>query len=73
MFINCLWFIEQAWETVFNPFTITKLFGFLRIIFERQGPEKRNVSLFAEFIMECAKLSSRQRVATLKNLKYILI
>ena len=22
MFINCLWFIEQAWETVFKPFTM---------------------------------------------------
>ena len=22
MFITCLWFIEQAWETVFQPFTM---------------------------------------------------
>jgi hypothetical protein len=43
MFTNCLWFIEQAWETVFKPFTMKiceELFGFLLIVFERQGPEK---------------------------------
>uniref|UniRef100_A0A8C7HKC9 Zona pellucida sperm-binding protein 3 n=1 Tax=Oncorhynchus kisutch TaxID=8019 RepID=A0A8C7HKC9_ONCKI len=42
MFINCLWFIEQAWETVFKPFTM-KLFGYVQIIFERvlkKGLEK---------------------------------
>jgi hypothetical protein len=52
MFINCLWFIEQAWETEINPLQLksVKLFGFLRIIFERQGPGKRDVSFFAEFI-----------------------
>ena len=49
MFINCLWLIEQLWETVFKPFTMKiceVIFGFLLNIFERQGPEKRDVSFF---------------------------
>jgi hypothetical protein len=29
-----------------------KIFGFLQIIFERQGPEKGDVYFFAEFIYE---------------------
>jgi hypothetical protein len=42
MFINCLWFIEQAWETVLKPFTmkIYEVIWIFQNIFERQGPEK---------------------------------
>ena len=42
MFINCLWFNEQAWETVFKPFTmkICEVIWIFKMIFERQGPEK---------------------------------
>ena len=52
MFINCLWFIEQAWETVLKPFKMKtcELFGFLQIIFERHGPEKRGIPFYAEFM-----------------------
>jgi hypothetical protein len=38
MFINGLWFIEQAWETVVKPFTM-RIFEVIWILFKRQGPE----------------------------------
>ena len=43
MFINCLWLIEQAWETVFKPFAMKiceVIIIFYLIVFERQGLEK---------------------------------
>ena len=42
MLIHCLWFIVQALETVFKPFTmkICEVILIFRIIFESQGPEK---------------------------------
>ena len=42
MFINCLWFIEQAWETVFKPFTM-KICEVIWV-FMKTGSWKRDVS-----------------------------
>ena len=47
MFINSLWFIEQAWETVFNllQWRSVKLFGFFFKYLWKTGSWKREVFL----------------------------
>jgi hypothetical protein len=52
MFINSLWFIEQAWETVFKPFTmkICEVIWIFTNYLWKTGSWKREVSFFAEFI-----------------------
>ena len=51
MFINCLWFIEQAWKTVFKPFTqkICEVICIFTNYLWKTGSWKRDVSFFAEF------------------------
>ena len=54
MFINCLWFIEHAWETVFKPFTM-KIYQAIWIFMNylwKTGSYKRAVSFFTEFTMK---------------------
>ena len=53
MFINCLRFIEQAWETVFKPFTMKiceVIWKFTNYLW-KTGSWKRDHSFFAEFII----------------------
>ena len=51
MFINCLWFIEQAWETVFKPFTmkICEVIWIFANDLWKTGSWKGDVSFYAEF------------------------
>ena len=53
MFINCLWFIEQAWETLYNKPFIMKICEVIWIFTNylwKTGSWKRDVSFFAEFM-----------------------
>jgi hypothetical protein len=62
MFINCLWFIEQAWETVFKPFTM-KISQVIRIFTNylwKTGSWKRDASFFAEFSHRVQKRTFRK-------------
>ena len=55
MFMNCLWFNEQEWETVFKPFTmkICEVIWIFTNYLWKTGSWKREVYFFAKFGRMC--------------------
>ena len=65
MFINCLWFIEQAWETVFKPFTMKIFFCWVYVAGStvNHGLQKRKTAT------SCSQTNSTTSLLVLRTIQ----